>query len=173
MIHSSRFLPIKVPYGRRRGPGNSNGYLSSSGPRTTGTLLCIPGTWYYRLEPTKIEGTVCIPGPSPPSAQEYITRQSSSKSISLRMTGKMTGKCRTAGNSAKSFQLPASGPGIPYIYRALDLGRFQSLERAERNNSGTDQSHQCNFRELATRKPCCELPLEEYLQLSGLVLASA
>ena len=49
---------------------------------------------------------------SPPSAQEYITRQSSSKSISLRMTGKMTGKCRTAGNSAKSFQLPASGPGI-------------------------------------------------------------
>ena len=28
------------------------------------------------------------------------------------MTGKMTGKCRTADNSAKSFQLPASGPGI-------------------------------------------------------------
>eukprot|EP01043_Picozoa_sp_COSAG02_P062689 COSAG02_NODE_8710_length_2465_cov_4.756128_2_plen_228_part_00 len=49
---------------------------------------------------------------SPPSTQEYITRQSSSKSISLRMTGKMTGKCRTAGNFAKSFQLPASGPGI-------------------------------------------------------------
>jgi hypothetical protein len=31
-------------------------------------------------------------------------RQSNSKSFSLRMTGKMTGKCRTAGDSAKCFQ---------------------------------------------------------------------
>jgi hypothetical protein len=31
-------------------------------------------------------------------------RQSNSKSFSLRMTGKMTGKCSTTGDSAKCFQ---------------------------------------------------------------------
>ena len=95
----------------------------------------------YRLEPTKIEGTVpryVFPVLSPPSAQEYITRQSSSKSISLRMTGKMTGKCRTAVNFAKSFQLPASGTGIhtvPSILVGSSLARVRS--RVYSNNAGS------------------------------------
>eukprot|EP01043_Picozoa_sp_COSAG02_P064597 COSAG02_NODE_9493_length_2198_cov_24.343927_2_plen_296_part_00 len=75
---------------------------------------------------------------SPPSAQEYITRQSSSKSISLRMTGKIDGKCRTAGNSAKSFQLPASGPGIhtvPSILVGSSLARIICIQNCDSADS--------------------------------------
>jgi hypothetical protein len=65
---------------------------------------------------------------SPPSAQEFSTRQSRSQSISLRMTGKMTGKCRTAGDSAKSFQHPASGSSLYVVPSVLVGSSLYSLK---------------------------------------------
>eukprot|EP01043_Picozoa_sp_COSAG02_P002677 COSAG02_NODE_63_length_43286_cov_54.666412_15_plen_223_part_00 len=70
--------------------------------------------------PTPAAARACAAAASsPPSTHGFSSRHSRSWSISLRMTGKMTGKCRTAGDSAKSFQPPASGSGVHTVPSSL------------------------------------------------------